>query len=88
MNQEYLCESVTRSKANLVISLLFIVSVPEKDYMSENYRRIRQIANQSQQKRNAPMKAAFIPGVTKNEKYAHVASRVGEFLKVGLCTVS
>lgn len=57
------------------------VPVPEKDYMSENYRRIRQIANQSQKKRE-PMKAAFIPGVTKNEKYAHVTSRVGEFLKV------
>lgn len=50
--------------------------------MSENYRRIRQIANQSQKKRNEPLKAAFIPGVTKNEKYAHVPSRVGEFLRV------
>lgn len=50
--------------------------------MSENYRRIRQIANQSHKKRNEPLKAAFIPGVTRNEKYAHVPSRVGEFLKV------
>ncbi|CAL8121838.1 unnamed protein product [Orchesella dallaii] len=57
------------------------VSVPEKDYMSENYRRIRQIANQAQRKRSEPLKAAFVPGVTKNEKYAHVPSRVGEFLK-------
>jgi len=57
------------------------VPVAEKDYMYENYRRIRQIGNQSQQKRNEPMKAAFIPGVTKNSKYSHVTSRVGESLR-------
>ena len=48
--------------------------------MFENVQRIRRTA--AQNKLKEPVKATFIPGVTKNVKYAHVTSRVGEFLRV------
>ncbi|CAG7835024.1 unnamed protein product [Allacma fusca] len=56
-----------------------VPSALERDYMYENVQRIRRTA--AQNKSREPMKAAFIPGVTKNAKYAHVTSRVSEFLR-------
>ena len=54
--------------------------------MFENVQRIRRTAAQNKSKE--PVKATFIPGVTKNVKYAHVTSRVGEFLRVGATVFS
>jgi len=49
--------------------------------MAENYRRMRKIGVQGQEKLSKSTTAKFIPGVTKNDKYAHVTSRVGEYLR-------
>jgi len=57
------------------------VPVQEKNHMAENYRRMRKIGVQGQEKLSKPTTAKFIPGVTKNDKYAHVTSRVGEYLR-------
>lgn len=51
--------------------------------MTENYRRMKTIAADGQRKRFEPLKARFVPGVTKNDRYAHVPSKVGAFLKGG-----
>jgi len=59
------------------------VSAPEnKDHMTENYRRMKNIAAEGQKKRTGPLKANFIPGVTKNSRYAHIESKVTASLKV------
>lgn len=49
--------------------------------MQENYKRMKAIAAQGQKKRKEPLRAKFIPGVTKNERYAHIQSKVGQFVK-------
>jgi hypothetical protein len=49
--------------------------------MSENYRRMKSIAADGQRKLHGPLKAQFVPGVTKNSRYAHVQSKVGAALK-------
>jgi hypothetical protein len=59
---------------------------PEKDHMTENYRRMKSIAAEGQKKRSGPLKANFVPGVTKNVKYAHVQSKVTAALKVRINT--
>lgn len=51
--------------------------------MSENYRKLKNIAAEGQRKRFEPLKAKFIPGVTKNDRYAHIQSKVGANLRGG-----
>jgi len=62
---------------------LFAVPSHAKDFSQENYRRLKLIAAEGQRKLAAQMKPPqFIPGVTKNSRYAHVQSKVTASLRV------
>jgi len=71
--------------------LHFIVfAVPDekhgRDYVTENMKHIRQVSSQTRKSRSKevlePLRAKFIPGITRNPKYDHVESRISGLIQV------